>query len=268
MVPHRSRPTELTRRLVRSICLFLLPAVLYFAPPCHAREPVVFDDARAYFLAPLNWNERNWMYFGGSLLAIAAAHEYDANVRHHFDTMPNEASRSDPHDSRDWAPAAAMIGLTWTYAVLIDDRSGYTEGRGMLEAAAFSATTGTLVKLAAGRKRPSETSRVDDWRNGGASFPSMHASVTFAVGTVLAESGNDEYRWIRRGLGYGLATAVAYSRVHDGQHWLSDTVAAAALGVATGQFVVHRDDERRQRYAFDVVPMDGGAMVRYTLELH
>jgi hypothetical protein len=228
----------------------------------------LLEDARAYFAAPLHWDERNWMYFAGSLLAIEAAHEYDANVRDHFGTTPSETARSDPHDSRDWSPAAAMIGLTWTYALLIDDRAGYSEGGRMLEAAAFSAMSGTLVKLATGRKRPSETSRVDDWRGGGASFPSMHANVTFAVGTVLAESGNDDYRWIRRGLGYGLATAVSYSRLHDGQHWLSDTVAAAALGVATGRFVVHRDDARRKRYAFEVLPLDDGAILRYTLNLH
>ena len=38
----------------------------------------------------------------------------------------------------------------------------------------------------------------------GDSFPSMHVSTTFAVGTVLAESGGDNYRWLRRGIGYGL----------------------------------------------------------------
>jgi membrane-associated phospholipid phosphatase len=137
----------------------------------------------------------------------------------------------------------------------------------MLESAAFSATSATLLKLAAGRRRPSETTQVDAWRNTGSSFPSMHATVTFAIGTVLAESGNEENRWIRRILGYGLAAGTAYSRVHDGQHWLSDVVAGAALGAATGRFVVNRGDERRQRYSFDVVPIDHGAMLSYHLDL-
>jgi membrane-associated phospholipid phosphatase len=225
------------------------------------------DDAGAYFTAPLHWNERDWFYFGGTLLAIGVAHEHDASVRDHFGTLPNAATKPDPHDTRDWMPTAAMIGLTWAYATAIADRDGYSEGRAMLEAAAFSAVSTTLVKLAAGRRRPSETSQVDDWRHAGGSFPSMHASVTFAVGSVLAESGNDDDRWIRRALGYGLATATAYSRVRNGQHWLSDTVAAAALGAATGHFVVNRGDEHRKRYSVDVTPLDGGAMLRYTLDL-
>jgi len=254
--------------IIRALAaLLLLLAILPWSASCHAATPVLVDDARAYFTAPIHWTEHDWMYFGGSLLAIAAAHEYDNNVRNHFGTIPSEAARADPHDSRDWVPAAAMIGLTWSYATLVNDRAGYAEGRAMLEAATFSVVSTELAKFAAGRRRPSETTDVDDWRHAGSSFPSMHASVTFAVGAVLAESGNDRYRWIRRGLGYGLATAVAYSRMHDGQHWLSDTVAAAALGVATGRFVVNRDDARRSRYAWDVIPLDGGAMLRYSVEL-
>lgn len=239
--------------------------------PCHAGDSLVsqtLEDAKLYATAPLHWDAKNWAWFGGSLLAIAAAHEYDDNVRAHFGTVVDPAqANEDPHDSRDWAPAAAMIGLTWAYATLIDDRDGYAEGRAMLESAAFSATSATLLKLAAGRRRPVETPQVDDWRNSGSSFPSMHATVTFAIGTVLAESGNEENRWIRRLLGYGLAAGTAYSRVHDGQHWLSDVVAGAALGAATGRFVVNRGEERRQRYSLDVVPVDHGAMLSYRINL-
>ena len=267
MLTPRSRPNWATRRPFSSSRRLWLAASVLLASPCYAQPPAFIEDAGAYFTAPLHWNERDWSYLGGALVAIAAAHEYDANVRDHFGTLPSAALRADPHSTRAWAPTAAMIGLTWSYATLLDDSAGYQEGRAMLEAATFSAVSTALFKLAAGRGRPSETSQVDDWRHSGTSFPSMHTSITFAVGAVLAESGNDEYRWVRRALGYGLATATAYSRVHDGQHWLSDTVAAAALGVATGQFVVHRNDQHRARYAFNVMPLDGGAMIEYTLEL-
>jgi membrane-associated phospholipid phosphatase len=237
--------------------------------PCHAADSLVsqtLEDAKLYVTAPLHWDQGNWALFGESLLAIAAAHEYDDNVRAHFGTVVDPAlATRDPHDSRDWTPAAAMIGLTWAYAALLDDRDGYGEGRAMFESAAFSAASATLVKLAAGRRRPTETTQVDDWRNSGSSFPSMHATVTFAIGTVLAESGNENNRWIRRILGYGLAAGTAYSRVHDGQHWLSDVVAGAALGFATGDFVVNRRDERRQRYSFDLVPVDHGAMLSFRI---
>jgi membrane-associated phospholipid phosphatase len=135
----------------------------------------------------------------------------------------------------------------------------------MLEAAAFSAVTSEAVKLAAGRLRPFETSSPDQWRAGGSSFPSSHASVTFAIGTVLAESGNDQYRWVRRTIGYGAASAVAYARVHDGAHWLSDTVAGAALGIATARFAMRPRDATGSNATLSFTPLPEGAGLNYTV---
>ena len=99
------------------------------------------------------------------------------------------------------------------------------------------------------------------------SFPSMHVSTTFAVGTVLAESGGDDYRWLRRGIGYGFAAATAYARLDSNAHWLSDTVAGAALGIATAQFAMQRRDQHMSRSAVMLIPVDGGAVLTYSLQL-
>jgi hypothetical protein len=248
-----------------------LASTLFICASCHAGDlgaRAALEDTKLYFTAPLRWDARDWTYFGATLAAVAVAHEYDDNVRAHFGTTVVTTGDQDPHSTRDWGPAAAMVGLTWAYATLIDNSAGYEEGKAMVEAAAFSAVSTEILKVAAGRRRPFETAKVDDWRHRGSSFPSSHASITFAIGTVLAESGNDEFRWVRRVLGYGLASAVAYSRVHDGAHWLSDTVAAASLGIATGRFVTHRAEAREVPYAFGVQPLERGAMVTYTYTLH
>ncbi|HKU14375.1 MAG TPA: phosphatase PAP2 family protein [Steroidobacteraceae bacterium] len=160
-----------------------------------------------------------------------------------------------------------MVVGTWAAATLWDDRAGFEEGRVMLEAGGLAALSTTLIKYAAGRSRPNETNAVDDWRNSGDSFLSMHVSTAFAVGTVLAESGGDDYRWLRRGIGYGLATATAYARLDSNAHWLSDTVAGAALGIATAQFALGRRHGLDPRSAVTVVPVDGGAMLTYSLQL-
>lgn len=260
-------PTYLPLRLA----LAVLATSFFACASCQAREldaQAALEDAKLYFTAPLRWDARDWSYFGATLAAVAVAHEYDDNVRNHFG-VAGTATNPDPHDKRDWAPAAAMVGVTWAAAALFDSRDGYEEGKAMLEAAAFSAVTTEVLKFGAGRRRPYETDRVDDWRNSGSSFPSSHASLTFAIGTVLAESGNDDFRWARRALGYGAASAVAYSRVHDGAHWLSDVVAGAAIGIATGRFVTHRADARQPaNYSFGVQPTEGGAMLTYSYVFH
>jgi PAP2 superfamily protein len=239
------------------------------AAPCSADTSSlrgVIEDTKLYFTAPLRWDGRDWLQFGGSLAAIGIAHEYDADVRDHF-VSGAAAGKQDTHDLRDAAPLAIMVAGTWAAATLWNDRAGFEEGRVMLEAGGLAALSTTVFKFAAGRSRPNETSQVDDWRSGGDSFPSMHVSTAFAVGTVLAESGNNRYRWLRRGIGYGLAGATAYARLDHNAHWLSDTVAGAALGIATAQFTMERRDRHLDRSAVTIIPMEGGAMLTYSLRL-
>ena len=92
-------------------------------------------------------------------------------------------------------------------------------------------------------------------------------STAFAIGTVFAESGNDEYRWIRRIVGYGVAGATGYVRIKENVHWLSDTVAGAALGIAAARFVLNRQNaETRASMQFE--PIKNGWRVSYSMRIH
>ena len=247
-------------RLVAFLC-FLLP-VSCFAEEQGGEIHSLLVDTGRYLTAPLHWDEGNWGQFAVSVAAVAVAHEYDDNMRNHF--AANTDTR-DTHELRDELPTFAMIGGTWAVAALLRDRDGYEEGRTMLESGGLAVLSTTLFKYAAGRRRPNETTSVDDWRNSGSSFPSMHSSTAFAVGTVFAEYGNDNDRWTRRTIGYGLALATSYARVHGNSHWVSDTVAGAALGIATAQFTMGRRAERRLNgVSASVAPLAGGAMLFFS----
>src|SRR4029077_17844265 len=139
----------------------------------------------------------------------------------------------------------------------------------MLEAAGLGGVTAIALKYAVAREGPDQTSNPNQWRkSGGNSFPSFHSTAAFAVGTVLAESGNDDYRWVRRFLGYGLGAATSYERLKHNAHWLSDTVAGAALGIASAHFAMNRRDGRDAATSgLTVEPVPGGAMLAYHLTL-
>ena len=137
----------------------------------------------------------------------------------------------------------------------------------MLEAAAFGTVTSYVVKGAAGRLRPYDTTDRSAFGKGGDSFPSVHTAAAFAIGTVLAESGNDRYRWIRRIVGYGVGLGTAYRRLDHRAHWGSDTVAGAAIGIASARFVMHRRDTTQRRGRAAVIPIDGGIALAYTVTL-
>jgi len=245
----------------RSSCIILVG--LAAAAPVRAEDFTLSDawsDTKLYFTSPLRWNSTDWMLFGGTLAAVGAAHQFDGSVRDHFAGKTPALTRKDKNSTRDAAPAAAMVAGTWVLGWVLDSPAGRVEAYRMLEAGALSSITTEIVKYGAGRARPNETLRVDDWRKGGSSFPSLHVSAGFAIGTVFAESGGDDYRWFRRVVGYGMGAGIAYARLHGNVHWLSDVVAGTAIGVYTGAFTLNRRNLKASPVAINVVPMDAGGL--------
>jgi uncharacterized membrane protein YsdA (DUF1294 family) len=85
------------------------------------------------------------------------------------------------------------------------------------------------------------------------SFPSGHASVTFASATVIER----HLGWRKSILGYAIASYVAMSRIHDNRHYLSDVVFGAAVGTIAGRTVVHHEADY---WAFSPVAVPGGGV--------
>lgn len=287
--PRRPIPACLMAPLVQKLLLATLAAALICAAPVRTAGATETDvpagapsaspdtdaqwtslklDIKAYYTAPVRWDRTDWAWFGAAVVATGAAHHYDTEVRAHFVTRQGATYGQNTKDLKDAAPAAAVFLGTWLYAGLIDSAPGRHEAWDMVEAGALSGVTAYALKFAAGRKGPGKTSDVNAWREGGTSFPSFHTTAAFAVGTVLAESGNDEYRWLRRLLGYGLGAGTSYLRLKHGAHWLSDTVAGAALGVASAHFVLNRGQGPSADNHVTIVPVNGGAMLTYTRTLN
>ncbi len=98
------------------------------------------------------------------------------------------------------------------------------------------------LKWSTQRLRPDESNSL--------SFPSGHAAITFATATVIER----HLGWRKAILGYGIASYVAVSRLHDNRHWLSDVVFGAAVGTIAGRTVVHH---RADYWAVTPVMMPG-----------
>jgi membrane-associated phospholipid phosphatase len=125
----------------------------------------------------------------------------------------------------------SLVGGT-VAAGLISGDSRVTRAGGRL--ALTLAVAGGLAhvgKLATGRDRPfSSTSATSfhPFTGGSKAFPSGHTAVAFGIATSLS----DEIRrpWATAVL-YSGAGLVAWSRINDNKHWLSDVAAGAMLGV-------------------------------------
>lgn len=103
----------------------------------------------------------------------------------------------------------------------------------------IAALTSNVVKHVIGRPRPKfmHAGNVEFSPAGGSgwdSFPSGHASASFAVAAVLAVRF-PKARWIIM----GMAMAIAVSRIFRGSHFLTDSVGGAILGYLIGVVVAN-----------------------------
>jgi membrane-associated phospholipid phosphatase len=122
-------------------------------------------------------------------------------------------------------------------------------GTDLLRAQLLAQVVTGAVKVSVQRTRPDGTHL---------SFPSGHASVSFASATVLER----RYGWKVGIPAYGVATYIAAARIKEKRHFLSDVAFGAAIGVVAGRTVtVGKGDAR-----FAIAPMatPGGAGVSVT----
>ena len=107
-----------------------------------------------------------------------------------------------------------------------------------VEAIIHASIVANVLKLATARERPNTYRGDGSFWDGGHSFPSGHATVIWALATVVA----DEYGGkplIRFGA-FGVAAAVAAARVTGQNHFPADVLVGSALGYLIGHYIVRR----------------------------
>jgi len=118
-------------------------------------------------------------------------------------------------------------------------------GMDLLQAQILTEMLVEPIKFATRRERPDGSNRQ--------SFPSGHAAITFATATVIER----HLGWRKSLLGYGIASYVAASRLHDNRHYLSDVIFGAAVGSIAGRTVVHHASDY---WAMVPVSVPGGGI--------
>jgi hypothetical protein len=120
-------------------------------------------------------------------------------------------------------------------------------GMDMLQAIIVNEMMTVPLKYAVGRERPDHSDNL--------SFPSGHASNTFAVATTIER----HLGWKGAVPAYIFASYVAASRIHEDVHYLSDVVFGAAVGTIAGRTVSRHGRE----LPITVTAVPGGAAILY-----
>lgn len=140
---------------------------------------------------------------------------------------------------------AAAALATYTLGRVTSNATITRVGADLVRAQIVTQTVTTMIKGAVGRTRPDGTQY---------SFPSGHASVTFATATVLQRN----LGWKAGVPAYAVASYVAASRIQSKRHFLSDVTFGAALGIAAGRTVTIGRGNHRFAVAPTAVPGGGG----------
>lgn len=197
-----------------------LVALLLLAPlPTRAEVPTIITDiprdiGASFTGVPL------LIWIGGAVTA-AETFPFDSDIQQHFQT-PHLGKFDDVCDILG-GPYVIDAGAVVVYGIgaIAKLPEVKNTGEALVEALVLTEATTAALKFSINRTRP----------NGGRwSFPSAHASRSFAVAAVLARL---------HGLpaaipAYLAAAAITYTRLDSNVHFASDLIFGAALGSAIG----------------------------------
>jgi membrane-associated phospholipid phosphatase len=123
---------------------------------------------------------------------------------------------------------SGIAALTYTLGRLTSNERTITTGKALIEAQILTFGVTSITKLSTGRKRPS-----GDKNRFSSSFPSGHASASFALASVI-----DVMYGHKIGIPlYAFAGFIGFSRIVDNEHFLSDMLFGAVLGTVIGRTV-------------------------------
>jgi membrane-associated phospholipid phosphatase len=194
----------------------------------------ILQDQQALFGMPFRTGERQWknlVPFSALMVGLVAT---DTAFEGHVTSGATTASRFRILSDAGLATAVGIGGGMYLWGRFASNEhvreAGYLSG----EAAIDAYVDTSLIKLVAGRDRPFTANGRGKFFDGGTSFPSQHAAVSWAIASVIAH----EYPGpATKFLSYGLAGAVSLARVEGHQHFVSDAVIGSIVGWYIGQQV-------------------------------
>jgi len=209
-----------------------------------------FHDAVGFFTAPLSFGKPDLERTATGAGAFGIMMAMDEPLNRLLITHPDRGFLEDPLEwAKEWGRLRSMqyASLGTYVGGLIAGNDGLrVTGRLMGEALLLAGAPAITLQYGLGRSRPHAGEgafryRFLQWRNENQSLPSGHATVAFAISTVLAK--RIDRAWVSAPL-YAFAGLTALSLAWGNEHWPSDVILGSALGYLAGSYVVSEEERR------------------------
>jgi len=184
-----------------------------------------------FHMTPTAWNWTIPLAFAGAALVAS-----DTAIEKHVPTNPSTVSHAVTASNAGLGALAGAGAGMFLWGHLTDNDQQRETGLLSGEAGVDALLDTELLKYAFGRERPFTGSGKGHFFQGGSSFPSEHASISWAIASVFAH----EYPGpATEALAYGVAVGVSAARLIGHQHFASDVMVGSALGWYLGRQVFH-----------------------------
>lgn len=202
---------------------------------------------------PTRWHKADWLRVGITLAGTAAIMPFDMRItnttqgqQRYYYSAPVVGGRM----YGEWYSIGIVTAAFGGYGILAHDTAAKKISIELLQAGAYSELFTEILKILIGRARPYENLGAYTYRPfslanvGFQSSPSGHATCAFALSTVMSRHAHSTFLKI---LAYVPAGFTLFSRIYQNYHWASDEFFGAAVGLATGSWVVTLHEGRRHK---------------------
>ena len=198
----------------------------------------VFMDQKNFWTTPFHMSKSQWQwtvplaFVGAGLLAS------DTAIESHAPTTPSTVSHAVAFSNAGLAAFVGIGGGMFILGHLTQNEDRRETGLLSGEAGIDALLQTEALKFMTGRERPFTGDGRGRFFQGGTSFPSQHAAMSFAIASVIAHQYPGP---LTETLVYGLAGGVSAARFAGQQHFATDVIVGSALGWYTGRqvFLAH-----------------------------
>jgi hypothetical protein len=205
-----------------------------------------YQDGKSLVTSPFHWQKEDRIIVFSFLAATSIAFATDEESQKLFARNRTDFSNRSADFLRPFGDKIHFLVLGGMYAtgLIIKDHKAKETAYLGLRSILISGSITTALKYGFGRARPFGDKgayyfKAFDFSPSGysLSLPSGHATAAFAFASVIAH----QYpRWWVKYPVYFLAAGVAWSRLNDNEHFLSDVVVGGGIGYFVGEKIVHR----------------------------
>ncbi len=227
------------------------------------------SDAGDIFSSPLHFGTKEWIITGGIVGSTIAMFPADESIRNFTARQHGRIQDVVMDFGRSYGSTYGFLiagGIYATGFVIGDDEIRAT-GRMTVESLIFAGVITSVLKTVLGRSRPYTEEGAYKYRGfqfqtATTALPSGHATVAFALSSVLARRINNTWASVFL---YSAAGITSISRIYHDAHWASDVLLGSAIGFAIGNAVVSVNESRstqtdssEETYSWKLVPAFNG----------